>query len=154
MLDLEAIELIKQLKARYFRFLDTRDIDGLKSVFTADAKAHFKGADYEFELDGWDELEAFYRKSFTDTSFGMHNGHHPEITVDGETATGIWYLQDIFVELNHKLTIMGSALYNDTYRKVDGEWRVASTGYRRLWEEYHTRGDDIKLRLKPFSNAD
>ena len=154
MLDLEAIELIKQLKARYFRFLDTRDMEGLKSVFTADAKAHFKGADYEFELDGRDALEAFYRKSFTVTSFGMHNGHHPEITVDGETATGIWYLQDIFVELNYKLTIMGSALYNDTYRKVDGEWRVASTGYRRLWEEYHTRGDDIKLRLKPFSNAD
>ena len=31
-LDLEAIELIKQLKARYFRFLDTRNIEGLHSV--------------------------------------------------------------------------------------------------------------------------
>ena len=37
MLDLEAIELIKQLKARYFRFVDTRDLAGLESVFTADA---------------------------------------------------------------------------------------------------------------------
>ena len=27
-LDLEAIELIKQLKARYFRVLDTRNIEG------------------------------------------------------------------------------------------------------------------------------
>ena len=30
MLDLESIELIKQLKARYFRFLDTRNIEGLQ----------------------------------------------------------------------------------------------------------------------------
>ncbi len=29
MLDLEAIEKIRQLKARYFRFLDTADIAGL-----------------------------------------------------------------------------------------------------------------------------
>ena len=34
MLDLESIELIKQLKARYFRFLDTRNIEGLQTVFT------------------------------------------------------------------------------------------------------------------------
>ena len=39
MLDLESIELIKQLKARYFRFLDTRNLDGLKTVFTHDATA-------------------------------------------------------------------------------------------------------------------
>ncbi len=150
MLDLEAIELIKQLKARYFRFLDTRNLAGLESVFTEDATAHFKGADYEFELDGWSALEAFYTKSFTGKSFGMHNGHHPEITVDGDTATGIWYLQDIFIELNHNVTIMGSALYHDTYRKgATGEWRIASTGYERLWEEIHPRGPEIKLRAKP-----
>ena len=87
-------------------------------------------------------------------AFGMHNGHHPEITVEGDTATGIWYLQDIFVELNHNVTIMGSALYDDAYRKESGEWKIARTGYRRLWEEYHPRGDDIKLRLKPIPEAE
>lgn len=151
MLDLEAIELIKQLKARYFRFVDTRNLEGLQSVFCSDATAHFKGADYEFSLTGWEQLEAFYRKSFTPSTFGMHNGHHPEISVDGDRAKGIWYLQDIFIELNHNITIMGSALYHDTYRKVDGEWKIASTGYERLWEEYHPRGPEIKLRLTPFS---
>ncbi|RZV48932.1 MAG: nuclear transport factor 2 family protein, partial [Pseudomonadales bacterium] len=53
MLDLEAIELIKQLKGRYFRFLDTGNFDGLSTVFTKDAKAYFKGGDYEFDLQGW-----------------------------------------------------------------------------------------------------
>lgn len=150
MLDLEAIELIKQLKARYFRFLDTADIDGLQSVFTDDAYAHFNSPEYDFELNGWAALETFYRRAFTADSFGMHNGHHPEITVDGDSATGIWYLQDIFVNLKRNETVMGSALYRDEYRKVDGEWKIAKTGYKRLWEEVHTRTDNIRLTSKPF----
>ena len=148
-LDLEAIELIKQLKARYFRFLDTRNIAGLHSVFTEDASARFKGPDYDFDLNGWPALEAFYRKSFSADAFGMHNGHHPEIEVSGDHATGIWYLQDIFVQLKHDITVMGSALYEDEYRREGGVWRIATTGYVRLWEEHHTRGEHVKLRVKP-----
>ena len=151
-LDLEAIELIKQLKARYFRFIDTRDIDGLRTVFTEDATATFKGADYDFDLKGWPALETFYKKSFTPQAFGMHNGHHPEISVEGDTATGIWYLQDIFVNLAQDITIMGSALYHDEYRVEAGEWRIASTGYKRLWEEHHARGDSVTLRVKPIQD--
>lgn len=152
MLDLEAIELIKQLKARYFRFLDTRNLEGLQSVFTNDATASFIGGDYDFQLIGWEQLEAFYKKSFTGQNFGMHNGHHPEICVDGDTATGIWYLQDIFVSLEHNVTIMGSALYDDEYRLEEGQWRIARTGYKRLWEEHHQRGDEINLRVKPIAD--
>ena len=152
-LDLEAIELIKQLKARYFRFLDTRNIEGLHSVFTEDASARFKGPDYDFDLNGWPALEAFYRKSFSADAFGMHNGHHPEIEVSGDHATGIWYLQDIFVQLKHDITVMGSALYEDEYRRENGVWRIATTGYVRLWEEHHTRGEHVKLRVKPIPDA-
>ena len=152
MLDLESIELIKQLKARYFRFLDTRNLEGLKTVFTSDATASFIGGDYDFQLDGWEQLEAFYKKSFTGQNFGMHNGHHPEICVDGDTATGIWYLQDIFVSLEHNINIVGSALYDDDYRREDGQWRIARTGYKRLWEEHQNRGDDIRLRVKPIAD--
>ncbi|MBT6037732.1 MAG: nuclear transport factor 2 family protein [Halieaceae bacterium] len=152
-LDLEAIELIKQLKARYFRFLDTRNIEGLHSVFTEDASARFKGPDYDFDLNGWPALEAFYRKSFSAEAFGMHNGHHPEIEVSGDHATGIWYLQDIFVQLKHDITVMGSALYEDEYRREGGVWRIATTGYVRLWEEHHARGDHVKLRVKPIPDA-
>lgn len=153
MLDLQAIELIKQLKARYFRFLDTGDYAGLETVFSADATAHFKGGDYDFDMAGWPRLERFYKRAFTEQTFGMHNGHHPEISVDGDTATGIWYLQDIFVNLVENVTVMGSALYRDRYIKVDGEWKIAHTGYERLWEEIHPRGEGIRLTVKPIAPA-
>ncbi len=91
MLDLEAIELIKQLKARYFRFLDTADIPGLQSVFSEDVHAHFKSTEYDFEMDGWSELETFYKHSFTSEKFGMHNGHHPEISVAGDKTASWWF---------------------------------------------------------------
>jgi hypothetical protein len=94
-------------------------------------------------------LETFYRKSFSADAFGMHNGHHPEINVAGDRATGVWYLQDFFVQLKHDITVMGSALYEDEYRRENGVWRIATTGYVRLWEEHHTRGDHVKLRVKP-----
>ena len=149
MLDLEAIELIKQLKARYFRFLDTGNQEGLTSVFTEDASAYFKGGHYEIDVQGRDKLLKFYAYSFTDQKFGMHTGHHPEISVDGDTAKGLWYLQDIFINLEEDTTVMGSAIYEDDYVKVDGEWKIKHTAYERLWEEIHPRSADIKLLARP-----
>ena len=149
MLDLEAIELIKQLKARYFRFLDTGNQEGLQSVFTEDATAHFIGGHYDIDVQGRDKLLKFYAYSFTEEKFGMHNGHHPEISVDGDNATGLWYLQDIFINLEENTTVMGSAIYEDTYVKVDGEWKIKTTNYERLWEEIHPRSADIKLLARP-----
>ena len=151
MLDLEAIELIKQLKARYFRFVDTADLQGLKTVFTDDAEAYFKGGDYEFSLKGWSQLEAFYKESFTPNKFGMHTGHHPEISVEGDTATGIWYLQDIFVNLETNTTVSGSALYDDKYTKVDGVWRLQYTGYKRLLEQVEQRDGRTQVTYNPMT---
>lgn len=154
MLDLEAIELIKQLKARYFRFMDTGDLQGLKTVFADDAEAYFKGGGYEFSLKGWAELEAFYRDSFTPTQFGMHTGHHPEIDVDGDSATGIWYLQDIFINLETNTTISGSAIYTDKYTKIDGAWCIQYTSYKRLLEQVEQRSNTLKVTCNPITGHD
>ena len=79
----------------------------------------------------------------------MHTGHHPEITVQGETATGLWYLQDIFINLEDNTTVMGSALYTDKYARINGDWRITHTAYERLWEEIHPRSADIQLLVRP-----
>jgi hypothetical protein len=149
-LDLEAIERIQQLKARYQRCVDTRDLPCLEGVFAPDAEAHFKGGDYDIHLRGWNEIERFYESAFTPTRFGMHHSHHPEIEVHGDSATGTWYLQDIFINLEDNTTLRGSALYHDEYVKIDGEWRIRYTTYRRLWEEIEPRSDKIRLTVRPI----
>ncbi len=150
-MDLESIELIKQLKARYFRGLDTGDLPLLKTVFTEDAKACFKGGHYDFTLAGWSELEEFYRTSFTPTRFGMHQAHHPEITVEGDRAEGIWYLHDIFINLEDNTRLTGSAFYTDIYRRSDGVWRIAETSYKRTFEEIEQRDDRMTILVKPIN---
>ena len=47
------------------------------------------------------------------------------------TATGIWYLTDIFINLADKVRTTGSALYRDKYVKSQGQWRIAESVYER-----------------------
>ncbi len=146
---LVAIEDIKQLKARFMRCVDTKDLPCLRDeVFTPGAEIHFKGTDYDISAAGWTAIEKFYQGAFTPTKFGMHHAHTPEITVEGDTARGTWYLHDVFVNLDENWTLQGSALYDDSYAKIDGKWRIMYSTYRRLWEETTPRDPKTKLGSK------
>ena len=52
------IEAIKQLKARYFRCMDTKDWDGFRDVFTVDAVLEAEGRVRE----GGDNIAGFISK--------------------------------------------------------------------------------------------
>jgi hypothetical protein len=143
---LVAIEDIKQLKARFMRCVDTKNLVCLRDeVFAPGAEIHFKGADYDISAVGWTAIEKFYQDAFTPTKFGMHHAHTPEIAVDGDTARGTWYLHDIFVNLEENWTLQGSALYDDSYAKIDGRWRIVYSTYERLFEETTPRNPKTKL---------
>lgn len=149
MLDLEAIELIKQLKSRYFRHLDTANFAELQKLFTADAGIHYRSPSYDHKRNGWADIEAFLRESFSEQSFGFHTGHHPEITVDGDKATGIWYLHDKFINLEYNVNFEGTALYKDQYVKENGQWKIAFSEYDRLFEEITQRNDSMTITSIP-----
>jgi hypothetical protein len=77
-------------------------------------------------------------------SHAMLSNHffsHPVIDVDGDTATGAWELMDIVILEDAKLVIRGASIYADEYVRVDAEWKIKHTGYKRLWEEIGPRGD-------------
>ena len=150
MLDLEAIELIKQLKARYFRFLDTGSFDELVAVFSENVTAHFQGGYYEFKLEGRDALIDFYRGAFTSEKFGTHNVHHPEISVNGDQAQAIWYLQDTFYNLEEMRVTQGTAFYRDRYDKNNGEWLITHTGYERIFESVADIDEKQKSTVRPI----
>jgi hypothetical protein len=109
---------------------------------------HFKGPT-DISAAGWTAIEKFYQGAFTPTKFGMHHAHTPEISVEGETARGTWYLHDIFVNLDENWTLQGSALYDDSYAKIDGRWRIMYSTYERLWEETTPRDPKTKLGSIP-----
>ncbi|MDT3445410.1 MULTISPECIES: NAD(P)-binding domain-containing protein [unclassified Pseudofrankia] len=122
------IEQIKQLKARYFRYLDLKDWDAFRDLFTADCK-HYLPIEGEkrFQLN-----EEYFESTIPmlDNGVTTHHGHMPEITLLGDTeAEGVWSMFD-YVQLDGpqgRLSIKGYGHYIETYRKCpDGQWRISS----------------------------
>lgn len=152
-LDLEAIELIKQLKARYFRAIDTGDMDLLATCFLDNSTVLFEGSDYTLDLKGLSKITEFMESAFHSNVAASHLGHHPEISVSGDKAEGIWYLHDIFYELAVGIKRTGAAIYRDRYVKSDGEWYIEHSGYKRIWERMERFKDDGSFTYRHLEKA-
>lgn len=132
---LSDMEDIRMLKHRYFRGIDTADMALLAPLFTDDISVDYRGGSYRVQLSGRDNMLEFLANSFHSGAVAMHHGHMPEITLTGDdTAEGVWYLEDIFIDTERQLHTIGSAIYRDGYRREDGVWRMARTEYDRVFE--------------------
>ena len=145
--DLLDIHAIHQLKHRYLRCLDQKAWDDLATCFTEDATASYGGG--AVELDGRDAILGFLTESMGSTGMlTSHRGTQPEIDLTGPgTATGIWALEDVVIHQDFGVTIHGASFYEDRYVKVDGNWRICATGYKRTYEEIWPRASLEGLRL-------
>jgi hypothetical protein len=151
-----AIEEIKKLKARYFRFLDTKDWAGFESVFTLDVEVDSRQSFIAFEhatglwvlnespvaekdalnptmnMIGREALRAGFESLKNVTT--VHHGHMPEIEITSPTtATGIWAMED-------------------QLRWAEGQWPAAPS-YTRLvgyghYVETYQKGSDGQWRIK------
>ncbi len=139
--DLIDIEAIKQLKYRYARCLDLKQWDELRTLFCDDAVCDYSAGKYHHE--GGDEIVAWLKGSMgAETFLSSHKMHHPEITLTGShTAVGIWALDDRVIMTDLKLAVRGASFYDDRYVKLDGDWKIAYTSYRRVYEEIEPRPD-------------
>lgn len=140
--DLVELEAIKQVKYRYLRGVDTRDWDLVASTLTDDATAAYSSGKMSYA--GRDAIIGFLRESMPEQEIlTSHKVHHPEIELTGpDTASARWGLDDVVIVPAARITIRGAAFYEDEMRKVAGEWRIAHTGYRRLYEELSKRTDE------------
>jgi uncharacterized protein (TIGR02246 family) len=140
--DLVEIEAIKQVKYRYLRAVDTRDWDLLATTLTDDATSAYSSGKLSYE--GREAIIDFLRGSMPEREMlTSHKVHHPEIELTGsDTADARWALEDVVIILSAGLTLRGAAYYEDRMRKVDGQWRIAHTGYRRLYEEMTPRKEE------------
>jgi hypothetical protein len=132
---IEAIEAIRNLKARYFRLIDTQQWDALAEIFTADLRI--------VTPDGrvWLEGGAAYAASL---KFGLehavscHQGLTAEIEIVGaDEARGTWAMQDVIEWADRHpregwKAIVGRGHYHETYRREGGRWRIATLTLTRL----------------------
>jgi hypothetical protein len=132
----DELRALEQLKARYCRTLDLKDWRGFREVladgFVSDTTDAGGGV-----VNGADEFVAFVQRTLA-TAVTAHHVQQPEIELlSPATATGIWAMQDV-VRFVPGLTMHGFGHYLETYEKVDGMWRIASSTLTRLREELQT----------------
>ncbi|WP_124709864.1 nuclear transport factor 2 family protein [Gordonia insulae] len=128
---MDDVEAIKLLKYRYLRALDTKDWEVFEGTLTEDVTGDY-GSSLAFTNRG--ELVDFMRTSVGPAVITEHRVDHPEIDVEGDEATGRWYLQDRVMVPDFKFMLFGAAFYSDRYRKTDAGWRICATGYDRTYE--------------------
>jgi hypothetical protein len=128
------IEAIKQLKARYFRCMDTKQWDEMKQVFAPDVRV-----DMEAEGGGTHtDRDSFMTMLVANVGdvVTVHHGHMPEITLTSPTtATGTWAMEDHlwWPEGSPLKHLHGYGHYHESYEKgTDGEWRIKQFTLTRL----------------------
>ncbi len=131
------VEAIKQLKARYFRTMDTKDWDGFLSVFVPDVIIDMTG-EGGTRTEGALDFVSTVRSSLED-AVTVHHGHMPEVTLTSPTtATGVWAMEDHlwWPEGSPIRHLHGYGHYHETYVKSEDGWRIASLALSRLHREF------------------
>ena len=129
----DELEAIRQLKARYCRFLDTKDVESWREVFatdvvvTLDMAVSTGGADPRTAppLVGVDNFVPMVLGGLENVAT-VHHCHTPEIALtSATTASGIWAMEDLLVFGDGK-ELHGAGHYHETYEKRDGRWQIKS----------------------------
>jgi hypothetical protein len=145
--ELLEIEAIRRLKYRYLRALDWKLWDEMRECFVADATSSY--GDGKFSFSGRDAILKFLVDAMGRPGvLSAHHCHHPEIELSSPTtASGVWALEDTFIDTDAGITVHGAAFYRDEYVKRGGSWRIQHTGYERTFEEVLRRAEVPGLEL-------
>ena len=133
---MDDLEAIRQLKARYFRTMDTKDWVAMRAVFTDNVVIDTTASGGNV-VEGADAFMAFLQETLGSATT-VHHGHTPEIALTSDTtATGVWALNDIVI-FPTGVRLDGYGHYHETYAKVGGEWKIASSRLTRLHMDFST----------------
>ena len=148
---LVAIEDIRQLKARYFRLMDTKDWEGLAKVFAPDAQFDLRQvASVRDPLTGvWeppygDDSQVFRSKPVVlkmihdalQHRISAHHGHMAEIEISSDrTAHAVWAMEDVIRSPPGEphIWMQGYGHYHDTYVRLTDGWAIQTTRITRLY---------------------
>lgn len=130
-----AIHEITILKARYFRFVDTKDWDGLRDLFTPDALIFYPEA--RDEPDVRDVAIPFIVAALKD-AVTVHHGHMPEIEILSDSqARAVWAMEDLVYRADPASGLPGGQShgfghYHEDYVRSGGRWLIHRLTLTRL----------------------
>ncbi|MET0144694.1 MAG: nuclear transport factor 2 family protein [Ilumatobacteraceae bacterium] len=139
MVGFEDVWAIQQVKARYCRFLDTKDWPAWRELFHDDLV---------FRMPPWREetgdepplvvgADAFveYVSRQLESTLTCHHVHSPEITLVGaDRADVIWAMADFLDDVTNGRRVHGYGHYHERYvRAVGGDWQIAELTLTRLF---------------------
>jgi hypothetical protein len=125
---LEDIEAIRRLKARYLNACDQQDPAGVRATFAPDNNcAVIVGHLGVFDTaDSFCEM--FHAAACHPHVLDKHQAGNGEIDlIDDTHAKGLWCLDYRKVDTKDQTLTFVSLLYHDDYEKIDGHWKIRRT---------------------------
>jgi hypothetical protein len=133
------IEALRNLKARYCRFADTKQWDHMAALFTDDGVMRFYdvGGILTNTVVAGDIAETIGGRVGDGQPIHHVFSHELELT-GADQASGIWAMEDLIfhdtdAHPEAPFAVMhGFGHYHETYRKVDGHWRISTVDLTRV----------------------
>lgn len=144
LLDLEGV---RQVRLAYSTYFDGQDVDGLATLFCEDAVCEFP-EEFGGDWVGKDTIVANFAaqmKAIGEPYDTMHVVANPWVVLDSDTtAHGRCYLLDLLTRQDagvlkspggHANPLLYLGMYEDEYRKENGEWKFARIRLPMFWPE-------------------
>ena len=126
---LEDAEEIKKLHQKYINLMDNLEYEEVLDLFTGDASVEVRNLGVK---KGRKELREIYidvlAKNRGSERFDAHMAVQPDISVNGDTASGTWLIYMLF----SKPSIQWVQGKNECeYKKTNGEWKISKLKFTR-----------------------
>ena len=120
---------IRDLVARYIDAVNRYHKDDWAATWSDSATWNLMG----MEVSGRKAIVELWTNAMAGFEFAIMMLNSGTVTVDGETATGRWYLTE------HLKTVEGDTnitlgVYDDEYRREDGAWLFARRSYQIIYQ--------------------
>ena len=127
--ELDDLRAIEQLKYRYFRACDAKDVEGFRDCFAEGEIVIEYGRIGAF--DDRDALTAAFEEMACHPHIvEMHHAHHPQVAlVEADLARGEWGLHYRMLNTRDRDAVQLGGRYLDEYRRVDGRWRIRASRF-------------------------
>ena len=135
---------IIELLARYADGVNCRDIEAWSAVWVEDCIYNLNG---ELVVKGRDAIVELYAKSMGSVEAMLQLVHNGTVEVDGDSATGRWYVTEYRVmDADKSVFVVGC--YQDRYVRTADGWKFLERNFDQIYLE--NRCGEMRGTAFPF----